>query len=167
MTTATIRPAKTEDLTAVWDILKPIFRAGETYGVDPDISRARALEYWAGGDHSCFVAELDHKILATYFLCPNGAGGARFVCNCGFATSAGAQGLGLARLMLKESQQIARAKGYYAMQFNFVVTTNARAIDIWTRDGFETVGRLPAAFEHPTAGFVDALIMFKNLGDLS
>jgi ribosomal protein S18 acetylase RimI-like enzyme len=47
------------------------------------------------------------------------------------------------------------------MQFNFVVSTNDRAVRLWHSLGFETVGRLPAAFHHPARGFVDALVMYK------
>jgi ribosomal protein S18 acetylase RimI-like enzyme len=49
------------------------------------------------------------------------------------------------------------------MQFNFVVSTNERAIRLWHRLGFEIVGRLPGAFQHPEAGYVDAFIMYQML----
>lgn len=65
--------------------------------------------------------------------------------------------------MLDHALATARAAGFAAMQFNFVVATNTRAIDIWTRAGFETVGRLPGAFRHPEKGFVDALVMYRRL----
>ena len=48
------------------------------------------------------------------------------------------------------------------MQFNFVVSTNERAIGSESL-GFEVVGRLPLAFNHPTHGCVDALVMFQSL----
>lgn len=32
-----IRQASTENQNAVWAIIGPVFRAGETYAVDPDI----------------------------------------------------------------------------------------------------------------------------------
>ena len=77
--------------------------------------------------------------------------------------SSQARGRGLASLMCEHSQQQARALGYRAMQFNFVVSTNEGAVRLWTKLGFATVGRLPLAFEHPRLGFVDALVMFKSL----
>ena len=49
------------------------------------------------------------------------------------------------------------------MQFNFVVSTNERAVKLWLSLGFEIVGRLPGAFRHPENGFVDALVMYKRL----
>jgi ribosomal protein S18 acetylase RimI-like enzyme len=49
------------------------------------------------------------------------------------------------------------------MQFNFVVSANVRAVGLWQSLGFEVVGRLPGAFEHPAEGFVDALVMVRAL----
>ena len=57
----------------------------------------------------------------------------------------------------------AQRRGYRAMQFNFVVATNGRAIELWTRMGFSIVGRLPGAFHHPREGEVDALVMHRTL----
>ena len=49
------------------------------------------------------------------------------------------------------------------MQFNFVVASNERAVALWRSFGFEIVGRLPQAFEHPRLGAVDALVMYRML----
>ncbi len=65
--------------------------------------------------------------------------------------------------MCEHSQIIAKEMGYLAMQFNLVVSTNEIAIKIWQKQGFDIVGRLPGAFDHPEYGLVDALVMFKTL----
>ena len=72
-------------------------------------------------------------------------------------------GRGIARRMCEHSLAYARAYGYRAMQFNFVVSTNERALRLWQSLGFEVVGRLPGAFMHPCAGAVDALVMYRQL----
>ena len=159
----TIRPANGADDDALWSMLEPVFRAGDTYTIDPHIPRAAALEYWRGGSHTAFVAEQDGAPLGSYYICPNQQGGGAHVCNCGFVTAPAARGRGIARQMLAHALDTARARGYRAMQFNFVVSTNTRAIAIWQSHGFDIVGRLPAAFLHPQAGYVDALVMYRNL----
>jgi L-amino acid N-acyltransferase YncA len=158
-----IRPARPEDAVAIWSIIRPIIRAGETYALDPQMSEADALAYWWGPDKETFVAEEDGSILGTYYMRPNQAGGGAHVCNCGYMTSTAATGRGIARLMCKHSLDRARAQGYRAMQFNFVVSTNERAVRLWESLGFMIVGRLPLAFRHPTRGYVDALVMFQSL----
>ena len=158
-----IRPARPEDRSAIWGIIEPVIRGGETYTVDPDVSEEEALTYWLDGDKETFVAEEDGVILGTYYMRPNQAGGGKHVCNCGYMKRGHATGRGVDRQMCLHSLDHARKRGYRAMQFNFVVSTNERAVRLWESLGFEIVGVLPLAFNHPTRGYVDALVMFKPL----
>lgn len=155
--------AQAADYPAIWAILKPIFRAGDTYTIDSNISQDAALGYWCDLAHSTFVLEGKGSVLGTYYLRRNQGGGGSHVCNCGFATSPHARGKGIARAMLDHALAEAVRQGFQAMQFNFVVANNSRAIAIWERAGFETIGRLPGAFLHPTDGKTDALVMWKDL----
>ena len=159
--TLAIRPATKADQNAVWAMLKPVLRASETYVIDPKINREDALHYWFAARP--FMALDGGEPLGTYYLRDNQAGGGAHVCNAGFVTSLAAQGRGVARKMLDHALETAKELGYRAMQFNFVVSTNDRAVATWHRAGFETVGRLPGAFRHPVHGFVDALVMYKDL----
>lgn len=158
-----IRPSQSDDDAALWSMLEPVLRAGETYALPRDISRADALAYWCAEKHETFVAEQDGIIVGTYFMRPNQAGGGSHVANCGYVTACAAQGKGVARTMLEHSLSHAKARGFRAMQFNFVVSVNERAVKTWLAYGFEVVGRLPSAFEHPRLGFVDALVMHRQV----
>ncbi|TQF16227.1 GNAT family N-acetyltransferase [Myxococcus llanfairpwllgwyngyllgogerychwyrndrobwllllantysiliogogogochensis] len=158
-----LRRAEAADAMAIAAIIIPTIREGTTYALDANMSEADALAYWMGPDKETFVAEEDGVILGTYFIRPNQAGGGRHVCNCGYMTSAAATGRGIARRMCAHSMEHARSRGYRAMQFNFVVSTNERAVKLWQALGFEIVGRLPLAFQHPTAGEVDAFVMHQPL----
>jgi ribosomal protein S18 acetylase RimI-like enzyme len=158
-----IRPTQPSDVRAIAAIILPVFRDGSTYTIDPDISEANALTYWLAPDKDTFVAEDQGAIVGTYYLRANQDGGGRHVCNCGYVTKTGATGRGIARAMCLHSLDHARSRGYRAMQFNFVVATNERAVRLWQSLGFEIVGRLPNAFRHPTNGFVDALVMYQTL----
>ncbi|WP_237478517.1 GNAT family N-acetyltransferase [Lichenibacterium dinghuense] len=163
MTGLAIRPARPADAPALWAVLEPVIRAGDTYALDPDMGEAEALAYWLGPDRETFVAEEDGRVLGTYYVRANQAGGGRHVCNCGYVTAPASAGRGVARRMCAHSLDHARARGFRAMQFNFVVSTNTRAVALWRSMGFETVGRLPGAFRHPVHGDVDALVMFRAL----
>jgi len=112
---------------------------------------------------SFLVAEDNAGVVGTYFLQPNQQGGGLHVANCGYVTAPWATGRGVARAMCAHSLDRARERGFKAMQFNFVVSANERAIALWQSFGFEIVGRLPGAFHHPAAGFVDALVMYRSL----
>jgi len=158
-----IRPASNADREAIWGILEPMIRAGETYTLPRDMTKEQALEYWFSAEKEVFVWEENGEVLGTYFLKANQQGGGAHVANCGYVTAAAAQGKGIARAMCLHSLERAKERGFRAMQFSFVLSTNERAVKLWASLGFETVGRLPGAFEHPEKGFVDALVMFREL----
>lgn len=159
-----IREAVAErDGKAIWAIIEPIFSAGETYPLPRDMDRESALAYWFSPGHEVFVTEDRGEIVGTYFLKANQKGGGAHVANCGYMTAPHATGRGVARAMCAHSLERARKKGFRAMQFNFVISTNERAVRLWQSFGFEIVGRLPRVFEHPALGFVDALVMYREL----
>jgi L-amino acid N-acyltransferase YncA len=158
-----IRPAAEGDREVIWGILEPTIRAGETYALPREMSQVEALHYWFAPGNKVFVAEAAEGVAGTYILRTNQAGGGAHVCNCGYMTAAWAQGRGVARSMCLHSLEQARAAGYRAMQFNFVVSSNARAVRLWESLGFQVVGTLPGAFAHPTRGFVDVFVMYQSL----
>ncbi len=158
-----VREAVEEDEDAIWAILEPIIRAGETYPLPRDMDRQAALAYWFSFGHEVFVAEEGGEIAGTYFLKANQRGGGGHVANCGYMTAPDATGRGVASAMCAHSLERARERGFRAMQFNFVVSTNERAVRLWQSFGFEIVGRLPKAFDHPKLGFVDAYVMYREL----
>ncbi|WP_413204504.1 N-acetyltransferase family protein [Rhodospirillum sp. A1_3_36] len=158
-----IRPAQPSDKDTLWRILEPVIRAGETYTLPRDMDREEALSYWMAPDRLCFVAEDQERVVGTYVLRANQTGGGAHVANCGYMTASDATGRGVARTMCEHSLEIARQAGFLAMQFNFVISSNDRAVRLWRHLGFEIVGRLPNAFQHPKQGYVDAFVMFRSL----
>jgi ribosomal protein S18 acetylase RimI-like enzyme len=159
-----IRPAsRSDDGDSIWVILEPTIRAAETYTLSAGMPRDEALAYWFGPQHEVYAATEGDQVLGTYFLQPNQQGGGSHVANCGYVTASWAMGRGVGRAMCAHSLDRARERGFRAMQFNFVVTTNKPAVHLWRSFGFEIVGRLPGAFRHPSQGFVDALVMYRSL----
>ena len=158
-----IRPATSDDWTAIWAVIEPIIRAGETYALDPAMTEGQARAYWLGPDRETFVMEDGGTVLGTYYLRANQAGGGSHVANCGYATAAAARGKGVARAMCEHSLTRAKERGFTAMQFNFVVASNEAAVHLWKTMGFTIAGTLPGAFRHPRLGLVDALVMVRAL----
>lgn len=158
-----VRAYQEQDAAALTAMLMPVFAVGDTYAIDPDITPEAALAYWTGPERHVFVVEDGGALLGTYYMVRNQKGGGSHVCNCGYVTADASRGRGVARTMLAHSLAKAPELGFRAMQYNFVVSTNTRAIDTWIKAGFEVIGRLPGAFLHPTQGYVDALVMYRTL----
>ena len=158
-----IRPAIEADRDAIWRIFHQVVAAGDTYALDPHMSREDALAYWFSSGSHTYVAEADGKINGTYILRPNQSGGGSHVANAAFMVPASARGEGIGRAMAEHCLSEARRMGFHAMQFNFVISTNTSAIRLWEELGFEIVGKLPRAFRHPARGYVDVYVMYRLL----
>jgi L-amino acid N-acyltransferase YncA len=157
------RPATTDDWPAIWAALEPAVRAGDTLALPRDMGEAAARAYWFGDGHAVFVAAAAGRVVGSYYLRANQAGGGDHVANAGYVVHPDARGRGVARAMAVASFDAALARGFRAMQFNIVVSTNIAAVALWRSVGFAVVGTLPGAFRHPVHGAVDALVLFRRL----
>ncbi len=160
-----IREARAEDFQHIWPIFERIVRAEDAYAFEPGTSKEEAFAIWMTSPLKTFVAEDNGEILGSYYIAANKSGPGKHVSNCGYMVSENARGRGIARSMCEHSQQIAITLGFKAMQFNMVVSTNAPAVQLWQKLGFEIVGTIPRAFNHAQLGFVDAYVMYKWLAD--
>jgi ribosomal protein S18 acetylase RimI-like enzyme len=142
-----------------------VFRAGETYAFPRDMSESQAHDTWTAAGKHVFVAvdEATGELLGTYYVKANFEGAASHICNCGYVVSERARGRGIAARMCEHSQREAIARGFRAMQYNLVVSSNEGAVHLWKKMGFAIVGTIPEAFRHPRLGFVDAYVMYKRL----
>jgi hypothetical protein len=150
-----IRPATDDDEDAIWAILEPVLRVGETYALPRDWSRRETLAFWRAPAHAVFVAQeaADHS---WHLLSAPQPQGRRRPCRqlriCHPSAGAGTRGCPRNGRALAGRGQATGLHGH-AVQF--------RAL--WTKLGFEVVGRLPRAFRHPERGLVDALVMHRML----
>ena len=158
-----IRPAINADHDAIWNIFHEIIAAGDTYAFDPQMPREEALAYWFRADTHTYVAEENGGVVGTYILRANQSGPGSHVANAAFMVARDAEGGGVGRKMAEHCLSEARRMGFRGMQFNFVVSTNTRAIHLWNQLGFEIVGTLPGAFRHLEKGFVDVYVMYRSL----
>ena len=161
--TFAIRAATGNHHDAIWRIMEPIIRAGETYSLSRDMQRAEALDYWFAPDCSVFVAEEDGQVAGTCFLRANRPGPGSHVANAGFMVAADQGGRGVGKALCEHVLATAKERGFQSMLFNFVVAANAKAVGLWQRMGFEIVGRAPDAFQHPHQGMSDVLVMYRRL----
>ncbi len=159
-----IRPINEADWPAVWAMMEPIIRAGDTYPYAMDMTIEGARRMWIDIPEAAYVAEdEDGDILGTYYIKPNQPTLGAHVANCGYMVAERARGRGVATKICQPSQEEAMRMGYRAMQYNLVVKTNEASVHLWQKMGFTIVGTLPGAFEHAENGFVDAYVMYKEL----
>ncbi|PVE19020.1 GNAT family N-acetyltransferase [Arthrobacter sp. Bz4] len=162
-----VREATEADWPALWAIMEPVLRAGETYCWDAELSEAQArVEWLAPSDATMrvYVAEVPGgAVVGTAQLHANRGGGGSHVANASFLVAGDAGGRGVGRFLAGRVLSQAREQGYRAMQFNAVVETNTRAVRLWESLGFGILATVPGAFRHPTEGFVGLHLMFREL----
>ena len=164
-----IREAEPEAdwLTGIWPIFQEVVRVGDTLAFPPDTDEQSAREYWLLPPPArVFVAvnEPDGAIVGTSLVKANQPGLGGHVANAAFMVAAGTSGRGVGRALAEHAIAWARQANFAAMQFNFVVSTNSRAIGLWKSLGFSIVGTLPQAFQHQGLGRkVDAFVMHRFL----
>jgi L-amino acid N-acyltransferase YncA len=158
-----IRTAEASDFDSIWEIFRAVVVTGDTYTYDPSTTKEQARLIWMAGDVTTFVATTDERIVGTYILKPNQTGQGSHVANAGYMVRPGCRGQGVGRSMCEHSLDEARRRGFLAMQFNMVVSTNEGAVALWKKLGFQIVGTLPNAFRHPRLGLVNAFVMHRFL----
>ena len=159
-----IRPYEAADWPAVWALLEPVFRAGETFPYDPVITEADARVAWVEQSQAVMVAvDAGGSFVGTYYLRPNSLALGAHVANAGYVVAEHCRRQGIGSRLCQHSLQAARRLGFRLMQFNLVVSTNTAGIRCWQRNGFQVVGTLPGAFRHQRLGYVNALVMVQAL----
>jgi GNAT superfamily N-acetyltransferase len=158
-----IRLAEERDWPALWSIIATVIKTGDTYTLEPDASEAAAKKYWVDDVLETWVAEEDGEVVGTYVLRANQRGLGSHVSNVGYMVRPGYGGRGIGMQLGEHSLANAKKKGFQAMQFNAVVSTNTRAVELWKRLGFTIIGTVPKGFRHQALGLVDLYVMHRFL----
>lgn len=158
-----IRDFKASDLEALCDIFDEVTSTGDTYDFAPNTPREISRKYFTDKDIKCFVAELDDQITGMGMLKANRPGNGSHVGNCSYMVSSKFRRQGIGEKLCQHSIELAKEEGFKAIQFNFVVSTNTTAVNLWKKLGFEIIGTIPGGYNHAKLGLVDAYIMFRKL----
>jgi len=159
-----VRPIVDGDWEQVFEIFRAVVAEGETYAYPDSLTSEAARALWIEGPPGETVVVLcDGVILGTAKFGPNRPARGSHVATASFMVAAESRGTGLGRAMCEYALAWARKKGYAALQFNAVVSTNLHAIELYRKLGFVTIGTVPEAFEHATLGRVGLDIMYLQL----
>lgn len=159
----TIRKAKPGDKEAIWTIIEPVVKGGDTYVFDPNSPKEKMLDYWLSQKKHVYVAETDDQLCGTYILTDNQPDLGSHIANGSYMVHPNFRGRGIGKLLGSHSIEEAKRLSYKAIQFNIVVKSNETAVSLWKQLGFKVIGEVPEAFQHKKLGLTDALIMYRKL----
>lgn len=157
-----IRQATSDDFNTMWEIFQSIIEAGDTLPFSDDFTREEFHDHWLSSQTS-YVAVTEVGVVGMYKVGANFPGRGAHIASATYMVSPEAQGKGIGRALVNDSLTRARNAGFIAMQFNYVVSTNVQAVELYKNLGFVIAGTLQKAFLHKKLGLVDAYVMFKLL----
>lgn len=163
-----VQLATAADWPGIWEIFHDVVQGGDTYSYAADTSEEEAKNLWMGaGKYGtgalAYVAKDGDKIVGTYSLRRNHYGHGAHVANAGYMVHKDHRGQGIARALCAHSLAEAKQQGCLSMQFNYVVSTNTRAVELWQAMGFTIIGISPKSYRHAQLGMVDIYIMHRFL----
>ncbi|MGG2100799.1 N-acetyltransferase family protein [Stenotrophomonas sp. NRRL B-14846] len=157
-----IRAATAGDFDAMWAIFKAAIAMEDSLPFAGTFEAGTFRSHWFGVQ-AAFVAVLEGRVVGMYKMGANYPDLGAHVASATYVVDPLTQGRGIGRALMEDSLVRARSKGFLAMQFNYVVSTNAPAVELYRKLGFAVVGTLPAAFRHQKLGLVDVYVMHRFL----
>jgi L-amino acid N-acyltransferase YncA len=166
-----VTPATKADWPGIWEIFHDVVQGGDTYSYAEDTSEEKAHDMWIGaGKYGtgalAYVVKDGAKVVGTYSLRRNHYGRGAHVANAGYMVHKDYRGQGIARALCQHSMEEAKRQGCLSMQFNYVVSTNTPAVNLWQAMGFKIIGISPKSYDHKQHGLVDIYIMHRFLDDV-
>ncbi|HET9895363.1 MAG TPA: GNAT family N-acetyltransferase [Streptosporangiaceae bacterium] len=160
-----IRQAAGQDWPLIYPFYAAIMAEGKTYSSPEGQSLEEARPWWMEQPPGQTVVAVsdDGTIVGSAKMGPNRPGRGSHVATASFLVDPAMQSRGVGRALGEYVIGWCRDAGFASIQFNAVVETNAAAVHLWQSLGFQIVGTVPGAFDHPDDGLVGLHIMYLRL----
>lgn len=157
-----IRAATLDDFDAMWSIFQAAIATEDALPFAGTFEAETFRNHWFQAQQP-YVAVQQGRVVGMYRMGANFPDLGAHVASATYVVDLAAQGRGIGRGLVEHSLERARLSGFLAMQFNYVVSTNAPALALYRKLGFAVVGTLPKAFRHRELGLVDVHVMHRFL----
>jgi GNAT superfamily N-acetyltransferase len=160
----TIREATDDDWSSIYPFFSEIVAQGDSYAFPVGMPLEEARPWWMERPPGrTVVACASGSVVGSAKMGPNRPGRGAHIATASFMVDPAHRGLGVGRALGGHVVDWAAAAGYRGIQFNAVVETNTSAVRLWQSLGFQVIGTVPGAFDHPEHGYVGLHVMFRRL----
>lgn len=155
------------DFDAVKEIFLHVVDEGETYSYErAELTDQWIRDYWLKNTVTTLVARVSGKVAGVCAIRVNRTGRGNHIANASYIVHHNYRAQGIGHALGKASLSAAKEKGYAAMQFNYVVSTNVKAVALWQSLGFKIIGVMPQGYRHSRHGLVDVYMMHRFLDEV-
>jgi len=163
MSKINIRKATEADFHSIWEIYQEIITARDTYSNYENTTKEDAHTKWMDEETHTYVATMDNTVVAAYLLKANWLGYGDHVANASFIVSSKHRGNGIGKLLGQHALATSRTLKFEAIQFNYVISSNLPAVELWKSLGFNIIGVVPKGYRNSNDERIDVYIMHRFL----
>lgn len=111
------------------------------------------------------IAKLEEtgEVIGLYILHPNNIGRCGHIANASYAVERNARGHHAGEALVKDCLIKGKELGFKILQFNAVVASNAAALALYKKLGFERLGTIPGGFLNIDGVYEDIILHYIEL----
>ena len=157
-----IVPYTEADVDAMIEIWNEVVNDGVAFPQLDELNHKTGVEFFGKQDF-VGLAKGPGGVAGLYILHPTIVGRCGHHANASYAVSSKMRGIKIGEGLVKHSLKTARELGYRILIFNAVVKGNDRAIQLYTKLGFQRVGVIPGGFLLKSGVYQDIYVYYHVL----
>ncbi|HWT26949.1 MAG TPA: GNAT family N-acetyltransferase [Mobilitalea sp.] len=157
-----IREYREEDIPSMMEIWNTVVEEANAFPQTVGLTFEEAKKFFAAQSFTA-VAEVEGEVLGLYILHPNNIGRCGHIANASYAIRKDLRGVKVGEKIVRDSLRKGKELGFKLMQFNAVVSTNAKAIHLYEKIGFQRLGIVPGGFMLGDGSYTDIILYYINL----
>jgi DNA-binding MarR family transcriptional regulator/L-amino acid N-acyltransferase YncA len=154
-----------EDENSLYDIFRNVVDSGAEFPYESNSIQEFYRQFFAPESEVYVCRSLNGEIVGCFYIRPNFSGRCNHIANAAYMVKNSHRGKGIGTLLLRASLEIAKNRGFQAMQFNMVLSENVIAVKLYDKLGFKRIGTIPQAIRNPDGSYQDGFILFRTLSD--
>lgn len=157
-----IREYQNKDIPPMVKIWNDIVEGANAFPQTEKLGEEEAKKFF---DSQTFtgVAVGENQVLGLYILHPNNIGRCGHIGNASYAVREDYRGYHIGEKLVRHSLKKGYEFGFSLLQLNAVVSTNAGAIRLYERIGFQKLGVIPNGFLLGNGNYEDIIVYYIEL----